>query len=236
MNSEIDVRHVLPAIRVPTLIVHREGDTRVSVEAPRYAARTIPNAKLFEPPGIDHLIWVGDTDAVSDAAQERAEVEPDRVLATLLVTDIVDSTKRAAELGDLSWNSLLAQHDAIVRRELTRFRGQELKTLGDGFMATFDGPARAVRCTSAVVDAVRPLGLEVRTGLHTGEVELTSGDAKGDRGPRRGTCRRSCTWWRGVASQTVRDLVAGSNLHLIDRGPHRLKGLSEEVRLFAVAA
>ena len=240
MNSEIDVRHILPAIRVPTLIIHREGDTRVSVEAARYAAREIPNAKLIELPGIDHLIWVGDTDAITDAAQEfltgsRADVEADRVLATVLFTDIVGSTKRAAELGDRSWNTLLAQHDTIVRRELTRFRGQELKALGDGFMATFDGPARAVRCASAVVDAVRPLGIEVRSGLHTGEIELTSSDAKGIAVHVAARIAGLAHGGEVLASQTVRDLVAGSNLHFIDRGPHRLKGLSEEVRLFAVA-
>lgn len=240
MNSEIDVRHVLPAIRVPTLIVHREGDTRVSVEAARYAARTIPNAKLFEPPGIDHLLWVGDTDAVADAAQvfltgSRGDVEPDRVLATLLVTDIVNSTKRAVELGDRSWNNLLAQHDAIVRRELTRFRGQELKTLGDGFMATFDGPARAVRCASAVVEAIRPLGIEVRSGLHTGEIELSSSDAKGIAVHVAARIVGLALGGEVLTSQTVRDLVAGSNLHFIDRGSHRLKGLAEKVRLFAVA-
>ena len=240
MNSEIDVRHILPAIRVPTLIIHREGDTRVSVEAARYAAREIPNAKLIELPGIDHLIWVGDTDAITDAAQEfltgsRADVEADRVLATVLFTDIVGSTKRAAELGDRSWNTLLAQHDTIVRRELTRFRGQELKALGDGFMATFDGPARAVRCASAVVDAVRPLGIEVRSGLHTGEIELTSSDAKGIAVHVAARIAGLAHGGEVLASQTVRDLVAGSNLHFIDRGPHSLKGLSEEVRLFAVA-
>ena len=240
MNSEIDVRHILPAIRVPTLIIHREGDTRVSVEAARYAAREIPNAKLIELPGIDHLIWVGDTDAITDAAQEfltgsRADVEADRVLATVLFTDIVGSTKRAAELGDRSWNTLLAQHDTIVRRELTRFRGQELKALGDGFMATFDGPARAVRCASAVVDAVRPLGIEVRSGLHTGEIELTSSDAKGIAVHVAARIAGLAQGGEVLASQTVRDPVAGSNLHFIDRGPHSLKGLSEEVRLFAVA-
>jgi class 3 adenylate cyclase len=240
MNSQIDVRHVLPAIRVPTLVVHRVGDTRVSVKAARYAAENIPNAGLLELPGIDHLLWVGDTDAVGDAAQEfltgsRADVEPDRVLATLLVTDIVDSTRRAAELGDRSWKALLDQHDAIVRRELTRFRGQEVKTLGDGFMATFDGPARALRCASAVVGAVRPLGIEVRSGLHTGEVELSDRDAKGIAVH---VASRIVGFAHGgevLASQTVRDLVAGSNLHFIDRGPHRLKGLPEKVRLYAVA-
>src|SRR5215207_986650 len=240
MNSQIDVRHVLHAIRVPTLIIHREGDTRVSVEAARYASRTIPNATLLELPGIDHLIWVGDTDAVADAAQEfltgsRAEVEADRVLATVLFTDIVGSTKRATELGDRSWNTLLAQHDAIIRRELTRFRGQELKTLGDGFLATFDGPSRAVRCASALVNAVRPLGIEVRSGLHTGEIELSGSDAKGIAVHVAARIAGLAHGGEVLASQTVRDLVAGSNLHFIDRGPHSLKGLSEEVRLFAVA-
>lgn len=239
MNSEIDVRGVLPTVRVPTLILHREGDTRVSVDAARYAARTIPDARLLELPGIDHLMWVGDTDAIADAAAEfltgsRADIDPDRVLATVLFTDIVDSTRRAAELGDRSWHTLLAQHDAIVRRELSRFRGQELKTLGDGFMATFDGPARGIRCAVAVVDAVRSLGIEVRSGLHTGEIELTNTDAKGIAVHVAARIAGLAHGGEVLASQTVRDLVAGSNLHFSDRGSHLLKGLPEEVRLFAV--
>jgi class 3 adenylate cyclase len=239
MNSKIDVRHVLQAVRVPTLILHREGDTRVSVDAARYAARAIPNAKLLELPGIDHLIWVGNTEAVADAVAEfltgsRADIDPDRVLATVLFTDIVDSTRRAAELGDRSWNTLLAQHDLIVRRELSRFHGQEHKALGDGFMATFDGPARAIRCAIAVVDAVRPLGIDVRSGLHTGEIELTNTDAKGITVHVAARIAGLAHGGEVLASRTVRDLVAGSNLHFSDRGLHRLKGLPKKVRLFAV--
>jgi class 3 adenylate cyclase len=239
MNSKIDVRHVLPSVRVPTLILHREGDTRVSVDAARYAAQAIPDARLLELPGIDHLIWVGDTDAIADAAAEflsgsRADIEPDRILATVLFTDIVDSTRRAAELGDRSWHTLLAQHDVIVRRELERFHGHELKALGDGFMATFDGPARAIRCAVAVVEAVRPLGIDVRSGLHTGEIELTNTDAKGIAVHVAARIAGLAHGGEVLASQTVRDLVAGSNLHFSDRGLHRLKGLPKRVRLFAV--
>jgi class 3 adenylate cyclase len=239
MYSKIDVRHILPAVRVPTLILHREGDTRVSVDAARYAALVIPNAKLLELPGIDHLIWVGDTDAIAEAAAEfltgsRADIEPDRVLATVLFTDIVDSTRRAAELGDRSWHTLVAQHDVIVRRELMHFHGQEHKALGDGFMATFDGPARAIRCAMAVADAVRPLGIDVRSGLHTGEIELTDTDAKGIAVHVAARIAGLAQGGEVLASRTVRDLVAGSDLHFSDRGLHRLKGLPKKVRLFAV--
>ncbi|MGI8554098.1 MAG: adenylate/guanylate cyclase domain-containing protein [Dehalococcoidia bacterium] len=176
MNREIDVRAVLPAIRVPTLILHRTDDRVVSVEEGRYLAAHIPGAKYVELPGCDH-IDIGDADAKLDEIEEfltgvRHAPEPDRVLATLLFTDIVGSTERAAALGDHRWRELKEQHHTLVRRELARYRGQEVDTAGDGFFATFDGPARAVRCAVAVRYAVRSLGLEIRAGVHTGEVEL----------------------------------------------------------------
>ena len=180
MNMEIDVRKALPAIRVPTLVMHRTGDPRCNVEAGRYLSNHIPGVKYIELPGNDHG-FLEIADRVIAEIEEfltgsRGEVEIDRVLATVLFTDIVDSTKRAAELGDRQWRSLLDRHDNAVRQQLARFRGQEVKNLGDGFMATFDGPARAVRCATAILDAMQPLGIAVRSGLHTGEIELKHDD------------------------------------------------------------
>jgi len=186
MNREIDARHVLPAIRVPTLVMHRVGDSAINVELGRYLAANIPGAKYVELPGNDHVpIFERDiTDRIVDETEEfltgsRSEPDVDRVLATVMFTDIVDSTKRAAELGDRQWRALLDRHDETVRQQLARFRGQEVKNLGDGFMATFDGPARAVRCAASICELVRPLGIAVRSGLHTGEVELKRDDVAG---------------------------------------------------------
>ena len=238
MNNEIDIRHVLPAIRVPTLVLHRTGDTRVHVEAGRYLGSTTPNAKYVELPGCDHTLWVGGVDAIADEIEDfltgsRAELEADRVLATVLFTDIVNSTKRASELGDRRWRALLDQHNNIVRQQLARFRGQEVKTLGDGFLATFDGPGRAVRCASGIVEAVRSLGIEVRSGVHTGEIEVKGNDVAGAVH----TAARIVALAESgqvLASNTVRDLVAGSNIRFTDRGGHVLKSIPGEVRLFAV--
>jgi class 3 adenylate cyclase len=242
MNSEIDIRPILPSIRVPTLILHRSGDARVSPEAPRYLAQHIPGAKYVELPGQDHLLWCGDVNRIADEIEEfltgtRREVEVDRVLATVLFTDIIDSTKRASTLGDQAWRALLDRHDAIVRRELARFRGREIKTTGDGFLATFDGPARAVRCGQAIIEAVKILGLEVRVGLHTGEIEIMADDDIG------GIAVHIASRVLGLAGAnevlvtgTVRDLVAGSSLAFADRGHHALKGLPEQMRLFCQVA
>ena len=242
MNSEIDVRPIVPSIRVPTLILHRVGDTRVSVEAGRYLARHIPAATYVELPGEDHLLWCGNANQVADEIEEfltgsRPEVEPDRVLATVMFTDIVDSTTRAASLGDQAWSALLERHDALVRRELARFRGREVKTTGDGFLATFDGPARGVRCGEAIVEAVGTLGLDVRVGLHTGEIEIRPGDDIGGIAVHIAS-RVMALAGPGevVVTGTVRDLVAGSSLAFVERGRHPLKGLIEEVRLFASRA
>src|SRR5918999_85209 len=177
MNSQVDVREVLPTIRVPTLILHRVGDLDVNIEEARWIASQIPAAKLVELRGDEHLIWAGNVDEVADEVEEfltgtRPAHGGDRVLATVLFTDIVGSTERAVELGDRRWRDALEQHHAIVRRELQRFQGREIDTAGDGFLATFDGPARAIRCACAIRDALRRIDLEVRAGLHTGECEL----------------------------------------------------------------
>jgi class 3 adenylate cyclase len=237
MNYEIDVRHILPAIRVPTLVLHRTGDTRVNVEAGRYLASHIPGARYVELPGGDHVPF-DIADRLADEAEEfltgsRAEVEPDRVLATVMFTDIVDSTRRATELGDRDWRVLRDRHDDTIRQELTRFRGREVKTLGDGFLATFDGPARAVRCASAIIGRVRPLGIAVRSGLHTGEIEIQRDDVGGIAVHIAARVVGLADAGEVLVSNTVRDLVAGSGLRFRDRGNHALKGLPEPLRLYA---
>ena len=240
MNYEIDVRHILPAIRVPTLVLHRIGDTRVAVEGGRYLGAHITGARYVELPGEDHVPF-DITDRLADEIEEfltgsRAEAEPDRVLSTVMFTDIVDSTKRAAELGDRGWRVLRDRHDDAVRQELARFRGREVKTLGDGFLATFDGPARAVRCASAIIDRVRPLGMDVRSGLHTGEIEIQRDDVGGIAVHIAARVVGLAGTGEVLVSSTVRDLVAGSGLRFHDRGSHAAKGLSEPLRLFAAEA
>jgi len=240
MNAEIDVRDVLPAIRVPTLILHRTGDLDANVEEGRYIAARIPGAKFLELPGPDHLPWVGDQAEVVDEIEEfltgiRPAPEPDRVLATVLFTDIVGSTERAASLGDNAWRDKLEQHHASVRRELAHFRGQEITTTGDGFLATFDGPARAVRCAVAIRDRLRESGLEVRAGVHTGECERM-GDNIGGLAVHIGS-RVAALAGAGeiLASSTVKDLVSGSGIVFEDRGAQPLKGIPGEWRVFRVA-
>jgi class 3 adenylate cyclase len=241
MNSEIDVRHVLPTIRTPTLVLHRSGDTRVSVEGGRQLAANIPGAKYVELPGEDHLLWSGDVDRIADEMQEfltgsRAELEADRILATMLFTDIVDSTRRASELGDRRWHALLDQHDQIVRREIARFRGTEVKTLGDGFLATFDGPARAVRCAASIANGVRSLDLQVRAGVHTGEIEIKGDDIAGIAVHVASRIAELAVGGQVLVSSTVRDLVAGSGIRFADYGVRRLKGAKGEFRMFTVAS
>jgi len=238
MNSQIDVRALLPAIRVPTLVLHRSGDRDSRPEEGRYIAGRIPGARFVELPGDDHFPSI-DGDQILDEVEEfltgvRRAAEPDRVLATVLFTDIVGSTERAATLGDRAWIELREAHHAIVRRELGQFRGREVDTAGDGFLATFDGPARAIRCAGAVAEAVRELGLEVRAGVHTGEVELT-GDKVGGIAVHIGA-RVAARAEPGevLVSSTVRDLVAGSGISFADRGAAELKGVPGEWRLFSV--
>ncbi len=239
MNMEIDVRHVLPAVRVPTLVLHSVNDRLVDVGAGRYMAERIPDAKLVELQGIDHIPWGCDSDLIVDETEEfltgaRPGAEPDRVLATVLFTDIVGASERAARLGDRSWHALLDSHHALVRRELAHFRGREIDTAGDGFLATFDGPARAVRCACAISKGVGALGLEIRAGLHTGECELM-GDKLGGIAVHTGARVASQAHSGEVlVSSTVKDLVAGSGLVFQDRGVQALKGIPGEWRLFAV--
>ena len=239
MNAEMDVRHVLPAIRVPTLILHSVGDRVFAAAGGHFIAQRIPGAKFVELPGRDHLAWGEDADAIVDEIEEfltgvRHGPEPDRVLATVLFTDIVGATERAAALGDRRWRNLLEQHHSLVRRELGRFRGREVDTTGDGFLATFDGPARAVRCARAVCDGVRPLGLEVRAGLHTGEVGLLHDKISGLAAHIGARVAAAAGPGEVLVSSTVKDLVAGSGLRFQDRGRQTLKGVPGEWHLFAL--
>jgi pimeloyl-ACP methyl ester carboxylesterase len=239
MAIEIDVRHLLPTIRVPTLIVHRTGDLVCAVEGSRYMAERIPGAKYVELHGADHNPWVGDADRIVDEIQEfvtgtRPVAEPDRVLATVLFTDIVGSTERAVALGDRRWRELLEQHHGAVRRELDRFRGREVDTAGDGFLAAFDGPARAVRCALAAREAVRPLGIELRAGLHTGECEVHRDKLAGIAVHIGARVAAQAGPGEVLVSSTVKDLVAGSGLCFADRGAQVLKGVPGEWRLYAV--
>jgi pimeloyl-ACP methyl ester carboxylesterase len=238
MNTQHDIRDVLPSIRVPTLVIHRTDDREVNVEEGRWIASKIPDSKYVELPGDSHTLWGGDTDAVVDEVEEfltgvRRGPEPDRVLATVLFTDIVGSTEKASELGDRRWRELLVAHDAAVRLELERFRGREVDTAGDGFLATFDGPARAVRCATAICRSVRTLNLDVRAGVHTGECEL-EGDRVRGIGVHTGA-RIAALAGPGevLASSTVKDLVAGSGIEFEERGEHELKGVPGEWRLYA---
>jgi class 3 adenylate cyclase len=240
MNGEIDIREVLPAIRVPTLILHSVHDQVSSIEAGRYLARRIPGAKLVELQGVDHVPFGCDADLILDEVEEfitgvRHHRDVDRVLATVLFADIVNATETAASLGDRGWHDLLDSHYALVRRELLRFRGQEIDTAGDGFLAAFDGPARAIRCARAIVEGVRTLGIEVRAGLHTGECEVMGEKVGGISvhiGARVAALARP---GEVLVSGTVKDLVAGSGLSFQDRGVQPLKGVPGEWRLFAVA-
>jgi class 3 adenylate cyclase len=237
MNSEIDVRHVLSATHVPTLILHRTAERVFDVEHARYMARCIPGAKLVELPGEDHSAWMGDRDALLDEVEQfltgrRHPQEPERVLATVLFVDIVGSTERAAALGDSSWRKLLEAFYAKVREVLQQYRGREISTTGDGLLAVFDGPARAIRCAGAIRDAVRSLDLAVRCGLHTGECERVGNDLAGIAVHIGARVAALAPPGEVLVSQTVRDLVAGSGLVLEDRGTHALKGVPNEWRLF----
>jgi class 3 adenylate cyclase len=238
MFLDVDVRAVLPTIHVPTLVLHRHGDRVVNRRAGEELAAQIPGARYVELPGLDHLPWAGDSEAVLGEIEEfltgaRSVVEPDRVLATVMFTDMVGSTERAAELGDARWRELLSAHQAAVRRELTSFRGREVKTLGDGSLATFDGPARAIRCGGAIAEAARSLGLEVRIGLHSGEVELMDGDVGGIAVHIAARVGALAAAGEVLVTSTVKDLVAGSGIRFVDRGAKHLKGISDEWRVFA---
>lgn len=239
MNAEIDIREVLPSIQVPTLILHRTGDLDMDVGGARYMASRIAGAKYLELPGNDHLPFVGDQAAILDEIEEfltgaRHQADLDRVLATVLFTDMVGSTERSAALGDKGWSDLLEAHNRVIREELDRFRGREVDTAGDGFFATFDGPARAIRCACAMRNELARLGIEIRAGLHTGECELVGDKVRGlsvNIGSRVASLARP---GEVLVSSTVKDLVAGSGLEFTDRGVHTLRGVPGEWRLFAV--
>lgn len=239
MNTEIDIRHVLKTIRVPTLVLHRTGDQDANVEEGRYIAARIPGARFVELPGGDHLPFVGDAEAVLSEVEVfltgvRTSPEAERILATVLFADIVDSTRHAAELGDRRWRDLLEAYYALIRRNLAAFRGREIDTAGDGVLATFDGPARAIRCACAIRDAARGLGIEIRAGLHTGECEVLGAKLSGIAVHIGARVAAEAGAGEVLVSSTVKDLVSGSGLEFDDRGPHALKGVEEEWRLFAV--
>ena len=239
MNSQIEIGGVLPAVRVPTLVIHRTGDQVVNVAGGRDVAAKIPGARLAEFPGSDHLFYVGENaDDISDAIEEfltgaRGSAVADRVLATVLFTDIVGSTEKAASLGDRRWRALLDDHHAMVRNILTRFRGHEVKTTGDGFLATFDGPARGVRCARVIADEVRSLGIDIRAGLHTGECEIIGDDVGGIAVHIGARVAALAGAGEVLVSGTVKDLVAGSGLRFGSRGVTPLKGVPGEWQIFA---
>jgi pimeloyl-ACP methyl ester carboxylesterase/class 3 adenylate cyclase len=241
MNREINAAHALPSIHVPTLIIAKEGDLDFRFEQVRETASRITGVELVVLPGSVHFPWVGTPDAVIDEVERfvvalgEVEAELDRALATVLFTDVVGSTEKASELGDRSWKTLIEEHHRRVRGQLARYRGVEIDTAGDGFFATFDGPARAVRCARSIVDAVTPLGIEVRAGVHTGEVETIDGKVGGMAvviGARVGA---SAGPSEVLVSQTVKDLVAGSGLAFEDAGEHELKGVPDRWRLYRMA-
>lgn len=238
--GRVDVRDVLPSIQAPTLVLRREQDPLFDVRHSRYVAEHVPGARFVELPGVDNLLTAGDTGAALAEIEEfltgdRRAPEPERILATVLFTDVVDSTGHAARLGDEAWKRLLARHDETVREEVERHRGRPVKSLGDGWLATFDGPARGIRCALAVRDRVRRLGLEIRAGLHTGECDVVGDDVGGMAvhiGARVGALADA---GEVLVSGTVRDLVVGSELQFADRGERELKGVPGAWRLFAVA-
>jgi class 3 adenylate cyclase len=238
MNRDIDVRWVLPSVRVPTLILHRAGEKVIDVQQARYLARNIPGARLVELPGADHIPWVGDTTALLDQVElfltgQRQAAEPERVLATVQFTDIVQSTERAATLGDRKWREALEKFQSMVREELKLHRGREIDTAGDGFLAAFDGPARAIRCAAAIRAGARSQGLEIRAGVHTGECELIGAKLGGIAVHIGARVAGQAAPGEIVVSQTVKDLVAGSGLSFAERGTHALKGVPGEWRLYA---
>ena len=235
----VDIRGLLGAIQAPVLVLHRTGDRLAGVDASRYMAERIPGARLVELPGDDHLPFFGDQDSVVALVQEfltgaLPAADPDRLLATVLFTDLVDSTGLAAGMGDRRWHRVLVEHQELVRRQLARFGGREVKTTGDGFLATFDGPARAIRAADAIGAGVRDQGLEVRAGLHTGEVELLGDDIGGIAVHTAARVLAKAGAGEILCSRTVKDLVAGSGFAFAERGTHRLKGVPDSWQLYAV--
>lgn len=240
MAFDIDVRDVAATVRVPTLILHATGDQVCHVENARWLARTIAGSRYIERSSADHVAWFDPEPVLAEIREfltgSREAAEPDRVLATILFTDVVGSTDLATRLGDARWRDLLDAHHAAIRSELARYRGREIDTAGDGFLAVFDGPARAIRAAVACVAAVRPLGLEIRAGIHTGEIEqLPSGDVRGIAVHTGARVAATAGPGEVLVSSSTRDLVAGSGFTFLDRGMHQLKGIDEERRLYAVA-
>jgi class 3 adenylate cyclase len=242
LNFEVDVRDVLPAIRAPTLVMHGTQARFFRIQHGRYIADHIPDARFVEIIGADEFLWhEEDLDRIMPDIQEfltgvRPMPEPDRVLATVMFTDLVRSTERVAELGDQRWKDLLLRHREIVRRELGNHRGREINTAGDGFLATYDGPARAIHCAQAIADRNRAIGLDVRAGLHTGECELMGEDVGGIAVHIAARVAALAAANEVLVSSTVKDLVAGSGIGFVERGTHKLKGVPDEWRLFAVEA
>jgi class 3 adenylate cyclase len=239
MNTQIDIRHVLPSVNVPALIMHRTGDKDSRVEEGRYIAGRIAGARFVELAGADHLPWIGDQDTMLDEVEEfltgvRPVHQPDRVLATVLFTDVVGSTEVAHRIGDRAWRDLLARHHDLVRAQLERFKGREIDTAGDGFLAAFDGPARAIRCALAIREAVSALDVQIRVGLHTGEVEVLGDKLAGVAVHTGARVAAEADPGEVLVSSTVKDLVAGSGIEFEDRGAHELKGVPGQWRLFRV--
>jgi pimeloyl-ACP methyl ester carboxylesterase len=241
MNTQLDVRDVLPTIQVPTLVMHRTEDRDAKVEEGRWIAGQIPGAKFVELPGDSHTLWAGNPDEIVDEIEEfltgaRRGPEPNRVLATVLFTDIVGSTEQASKLGDRRWRELLDRHHGLIRQQLARYQGREVDTAGDGFLATFDGPARAIRCATAIQSGMPSVGLEVRAGVHTGECELFADKVAGVAVHTGARVLGKAEPGEVLVSQTVKDLVAGSGIEFQDRGSHELKGVPGEWRLYSVVA
>jgi class 3 adenylate cyclase len=240
MYTSIDLRAVLPTVRVPTLVLNRRKDPFNAPVHAEFIADNIPGARYVELPGSDPFIPAGKLDVIVDEIQEfltgaREAVATDRVLATVLYTDFVDSTEQSAELGDRAWSDLLNRHDALVRRQLDQFRGRWIRHRGDGVLAAFDGPARAIRCASTIRDEASQIGLQIRSGLHTGEVERRGNDLSGIAMSIGARVMERATGGEILVSQTVKDLVVGSGIQFADRGSYELKGLPDEWRLYAVA-
>lgn len=239
LYADLDVRDVLPSIRVPTLVINRRDDSAMNPEHSRYLAAAIPGAVHVEVDGIDNLFSIGDLDDTVGELQQfltgsRPEPEPDRMLATVLFTDIVASTSRAAAMGDRDWRALLDRHDALLREALARHRGREVKHTGDGILATFDGPARGIRCAASVTQALGSLGIQVRAGLHTGECEVMGDDLGGLAVHIAARVMDAAGPGEVMVSSTVKDLVVGSGIGFDDRGARELRGVPGEWRLFAV--
>jgi pimeloyl-ACP methyl ester carboxylesterase len=243
MNIQIDIRSILPSVRVPTLVLHRKTDAMLSVDLGRDLAARIPGAKYIEYPEGGHAFWFGDTEALlgdieefTTGHRESASIDIERVLATVLFTDIVDSTRSAAEMGDLSWRRVLDQHDQLAKQIVEKHRGNLVKSTGDGILATFDGPGRAVRCAMAFRAAAEPMGLRLRAGLHTGEIEMRGRDIGGIAVHAAARVMGQCQPSEVLVSRVVTDLVAGAGLKFSERGLHELKGIPGRWELFAAAA